>query len=79
LKVPPLGADTLAIRAEPRRERDRSAKIRFNRQKRREAPMSSVQDIYPMNRVTLREVGLRDGLQLVKTFPSTERQAALDS
>jgi hydroxymethylglutaryl-CoA lyase len=34
--------------------------------------MSSVQDIYPMNRVTLREVGLRDGLQLVKTFPSTD-------
>jgi hydroxymethylglutaryl-CoA lyase len=30
------------------------------------------QDIYPSSRVTLREVGLRDGLQLVKTFPSTE-------
>ena len=28
--------------------------------------------IYPDGRVTLREVGLRDGLQLVKTFPSTE-------
>jgi hydroxymethylglutaryl-CoA lyase len=34
--------------------------------------MSSVQDIYPVNRVILREVGLRDGLQLVKTFPSTD-------
>lgn len=28
--------------------------------------------IYPANRVTLREVGLRDGLQLVKTFPDTD-------
>jgi len=27
---------------------------------------------YPKDRVTLREVGLRDGLQLVKRFPSTE-------
>ncbi len=34
--------------------------------------MSSVQDIYPVGRVILREVGLRDGLQLVKTFPSTD-------
>jgi hydroxymethylglutaryl-CoA lyase len=33
--------------------------------------MTSVTDIYPQSRVTLREVGLRDGLQLVKTFPST--------
>lgn len=33
--------------------------------------MSRYQDIYPDNRVTLREVGLRDGLQLVKKFPST--------
>jgi len=33
--------------------------------------MTSVEDIYPESRVTLREVGLRDGLQLVKTFPST--------
>jgi hydroxymethylglutaryl-CoA lyase len=33
--------------------------------------MSRVQDIYPADRVTLREVGLRDGLQLVKRFPST--------
>jgi hydroxymethylglutaryl-CoA lyase len=34
--------------------------------------MSRVQDIYPDDRVSLREVGLRDGLQLVKTFPSTQ-------
>jgi hydroxymethylglutaryl-CoA lyase len=33
--------------------------------------MTRVQDIYPDNRVSLREVGLRDGLQMVKTFPST--------
>jgi hydroxymethylglutaryl-CoA lyase len=30
-----------------------------------------VPDVYPDHRVSLREVGLRDGLQLVKTFPST--------
>src|SRR5213080_3141921 len=34
--------------------------------------MTRVQDIYPDDRVSLREVGLRDGLQLVKSFPSTE-------
>ncbi len=33
--------------------------------------MTQVQDVYPDQRVSLREVGLRDGLQLVKTFPST--------
>src|SRR5450432_4210624 len=33
--------------------------------------MTRVQDVYPAERVSLREVGLRDGLQLVKTFPST--------
>jgi hydroxymethylglutaryl-CoA lyase len=33
--------------------------------------MTRVQDVYPANRVSLREVGLRDGLQMVKTFPST--------
>ena len=33
--------------------------------------MTRVQDIYPSDRVVLREVGLRDGLQLVKKFPST--------
>src|SRR2546421_7409692 len=37
----------------------------------REAAMTRIQDIYPTDRVILREVGLRDGLQLVKTFPST--------
>lgn len=34
--------------------------------------MSRLDSIYPADRVTLREVGLRDGLQLVKTWPSTE-------
>src|SRR5215510_14193769 len=34
--------------------------------------MTNVQKIYPDGRVTLREVGLRDGLQLVKKFPSTQ-------
>src|SRR5260370_11201705 len=33
--------------------------------------MTRVQDVYPDDRVSLREVGLRDGLQMVKTFPST--------
>src|SRR5216684_8960723 len=33
--------------------------------------MSRVQDIYRNDRVSLREVGLRDGLQLVKTIPPT--------
>jgi len=33
--------------------------------------MIRVQDIYPGNKVSLREVGLRDGLQLVKKFPPT--------
>ena len=34
--------------------------------------MSRVDEVYPQHRVILREVGLRDGLQLVKTFPSTD-------
>jgi hydroxymethylglutaryl-CoA lyase len=34
--------------------------------------MTKPRDIYPSDRVILREVGLRDGLQLVKKFPSTE-------
>jgi hydroxymethylglutaryl-CoA lyase len=34
--------------------------------------MTNLQNIYPSNRVVLREVGLRDGLQLVKKLPSTE-------
>src|SRR5882757_1617846 len=33
--------------------------------------MTRVQEVYPDSRVSLREVGLRDGLQLVKQFPST--------
>jgi hydroxymethylglutaryl-CoA lyase len=33
--------------------------------------MTRVHDIYPSDKVVLREVGLRDGLQMVKTFPST--------
>jgi hydroxymethylglutaryl-CoA lyase len=33
--------------------------------------MTRVSDVYPENRISLREVGLRDGLQLVKTIPST--------
>jgi hydroxymethylglutaryl-CoA lyase len=28
-------------------------------------------DIYPSDLLTLREVGLRDGLQMVKEFPSS--------
>lgn len=34
--------------------------------------MSRQSEIYPSDRVVLREVGLRDGLQLVKRYPSTE-------
>jgi len=34
--------------------------------------MTDVQKVYPRDHVVLREVGLRDGLQLVKTFPSTD-------
>jgi hydroxymethylglutaryl-CoA lyase len=34
--------------------------------------MTKLQEIYPSDRVILREVGLRDGLQLVKKIPSTE-------
>ena len=33
--------------------------------------MTRLPDIYPDNKVSLREVGLRDGLQLVKKVPST--------
>jgi len=33
--------------------------------------MTRVHEIYPSDKVVLREVGLRDGLQMVKTFPST--------
>jgi hydroxymethylglutaryl-CoA lyase len=34
--------------------------------------MTKLQNIYPSDRMILREVGLRDGLQLVKKLPSTE-------
>jgi len=34
--------------------------------------MNNLSEIYSNDRVTLREVGLRDGLQMVRTFPSTE-------
>ena len=66
LKVPVLGADTSAVRAELERPQ-----VSANRQTRSEARMTRIQDVYPEGRVSLREVGLRDGLQLVKTFPST--------
>jgi hydroxymethylglutaryl-CoA lyase len=33
--------------------------------------MTRVTDVYSDHRISLREVGLRDGLQLVKTFPTT--------
>ena len=33
--------------------------------------MTRIEQLYPSDRVTLREVGLRDGLQLVRTFPDT--------
>ena len=56
-------------RSSPRRTR--AKKIIFNRKRCVRPAMTRVQDIYPDNKVTLREVGLRDGLQLVKKFPST--------
>lgn len=34
--------------------------------------MTALADVYPKDRITLREVGLRDGLQLVKTWPDTD-------
>lgn len=34
--------------------------------------MSAASRLYPKDRIVLREVGLRDGLQLVKSFPSTD-------
>lgn len=33
--------------------------------------MTNIDLIYPANQISLREVGLRDGLQMVKTYPST--------
>jgi hydroxymethylglutaryl-CoA lyase len=38
--------------------------------------MSRSEEAYPRDAVTLREVGLRDGLQLVKKFPSTAAKKA---
>ncbi len=37
--------------------------------------MSGVSEIYPINGVTIREVGLRDGLQLVKSWPDTQQKS----
>ena len=34
--------------------------------------MTDINTIYPADRISLREVGLRDGLQMVKTFPTTQ-------
>ena len=66
LKVPPLGADTASdtLRTRARGKARRRPSLS-------EDIMSNVHDIYPDDRIILREVGLRDGLQLVKTFPST--------
>lgn len=36
--------------------------------------MSNAGKIYPQGQITLREVGLRDGLQLVKRWPGTEQK-----
>lgn len=36
--------------------------------------MPVIADIYPTDRVTLREVGLRDGLQLTRSWPSTDQK-----
>src|SRR6476661_324980 len=60
------GAARRRYRGDPCRARRR------NRERGKETRMTDVQKIYPDGRVTLREVGLRDGLQLVKTFPSTQ-------
>ena len=38
--------------------------------------MSGATKLYPPDRVSLREVGLRDGLQLVKRFPCTDAKKA---
>lgn len=38
--------------------------------------MITADKIYPQNQVSLREVGLRDGLQMVKTFPNTKAKKA---
>ncbi len=38
--------------------------------------MSRLASVYPADRITLREVGLRDGLQLAKALPSTDSKIA---
>lgn len=38
--------------------------------------MTQARAVYPADRIALREVGLRDGLQLVKAFPATDAKAA---
>ena len=38
--------------------------------------MADIADIYPPNRVSLREVGLRDGLQMVARYPDTKGKIA---
>lgn len=38
--------------------------------------MNRLSNIYPTDRVTLREVGLRDGLQLVRTWPDSDAKRA---
>src|SRR3954468_16845396 len=54
-----------------RSRRDRHRKRRRHVKNNREARMSRIESIYPADSVSLREVGLRDGLQLVKKIPST--------
>jgi len=34
--------------------------------------MTDINTVYPPNMISLREVGLRDGLQMVKTYPTTQ-------
>jgi hydroxymethylglutaryl-CoA lyase len=36
--------------------------------------MTKISDVYPPGRITLREVGLRDGLQMVRSFPTTPQK-----
>jgi len=38
--------------------------------------MRKLDEIYPPDRISLREVGLRDGLQMVKSFPSTQGKSS---
>ncbi|MET4161760.1 hydroxymethylglutaryl-CoA lyase [Marinobacterium sp. MBR-111] len=36
--------------------------------------MSRIETLYPKNRVTIREVGLRDGIQMAEVYPDTEQK-----